>query len=277
MLFNNVVFAGGGNRCFWQAGFWQSIENELEKQPENIASVSAGSAISCSLFSGCFDTVYETTLDVMAKNKKNRYWTNLLSPQPIHPHETLYRYIIDKSIDAEGLSKLHTGPKNHILLANIPSWLGPRSSTFVGISAYQLEKKLFHPVHPRLGRKLGFTSQFVTVQECQTVRSLNDLILSSSCTPPLTPLMYRAGKPVLDGGMIDNIPIHGVSAYPGNTLVLCSRPYKKFPTIEGRTYVAPSRPVPAKSWDYTNPKAVQETYLLGKQDGLNFLNSIKFS
>tara|TARA_R110002074_G_scaffold33546_3_gene93374 strand:+ start:21580 stop:22182 length:603 start_codon:yes stop_codon:yes gene_type:complete len=188
MFFNNVVFAGGGNRCFWQAGFWQAIQQELEHQPKNIASVSAGSAISCALFSGCFDSVYETTLNVMSNNKKNRYWKNLFTAEPIHPHGSLYRYIINQSIDAEGLKALHQGPKNHILVAHIPFWLGPKSATFIGISAYQLEKKLFHPVHPRLGKKLGFTSQFITVQECQEVSTLSDLILSSSCTPP-SPLL----------------------------------------------------------------------------------------
>ena len=105
---------------------------------------------------------------------------------------------------------------------------------------------------------------------------LTDLILSSSCTPPFTPLMYQSGKPVLDGGMIDNIPAHGVSKYSGDTLVLCSRPYKELPTIKGKIYVAPSKTVPAKSWDYTNPKSVEETFELGKQDGLNFLKKITF-
>lgn len=273
MFFNNVVFAGGGNRCFWQAGFWQAIQHTLEKPPEHIASVSAGSAISCGLFSGCFDAVYETTLRVMANTPKNRDWKNLFTSEPVHPHESLYRYIIKKSIDAEGLNTLHKGPKNHILVAHIPKWLGPRSATFVGISAYQIEKKLLHPVHPKLGRKLGFESQFITVQDCPTIDALSDLILSSSCTPPFTPLMYQAGKPVLDGGMVDNIPVHGVTQYSGDTLILCSRPYKKLPTIEGRTYIAPSGPVPVKSWDYTHPDAVKETYQLGKQDGLTFLKT----
>lgn len=275
MYFDNVVFAGGGNRCFWQAGFWQTINKELSNSPKHIASVSAGSAISCALFSGKFEEVYEKTLEVMSNNKKNRYWGNLLKPGvPIHPHNELYRYIIKESIDESGLNRLKEGPVNHILVAHIPKWLGPKTATIVGLSAYQLEKKLFHPVHPKFGRSLGFLSEFKTVQSCTNLTELINLIISSSCTPPFTPLMYQSGKAVLDGGMVDNIPVHGVEDQEGNTLVLCSRPYKTFPNLTNRIYLAPSKPVPIKSWDYTNPEAVKATYKLGIEDAQSFLKNL---
>jgi predicted acylesterase/phospholipase RssA len=275
MIFENVVFAGGGNRCFWQAGFWLTVRDYLDADPKHIASVSAGSAISCALFSHKFEEVYENTLKVMTDNKKNRYWNNLLNSEPIHPHNKLYRHIIETSLDEESLKVLHKGPKNHILVAHIPSWLGPKTATLIGISAYQLEKKLFHPVHPKFGRALGFKSEFIAAQECKTLTELTDLIISSSCTPPFTPLMYQSGKAVLDGGMIDNIPVHGVNNFPGHTLVLCSRPYKNLPTIDGRTYIAPSNPVAVNSWDYTNPEAIKITFNQGKEDALLFLDTIK--
>tara|TARA_R110002167_G_scaffold21859_11_gene78865 strand:- start:331 stop:1161 length:831 start_codon:yes stop_codon:yes gene_type:complete len=275
MNFENVVFAGGGNRCFWQAGFWLAISDHLDAKPKHIASVSAGSAISCALFSNKFEEVYENTLKVMTNNKKNRYWKNLLTNEPVHPHNKLYRFIIETSLDEDSLKVLHRGPKNHILVAHIPTWLGPKTATIIGLSAYQLEKKLFHPVHPKLGRSLGFKSEFIDVQSCNTITELSNLIISSSCTPPFTPIMYQSGKPVLDGGMIDNIPVHGVSKFPGSTLVLCSRPYKNLPQIVGRTYIAPSQPVAVNSWDYTDPEAVKNTFKQGKNDALAFLNAFK--
>lgn len=276
MKFDKIVFAGGGNRCFWQAGFWKTLDKALIAQPKNIASVSAGAAISCALFSGCFDQVLEKTIEIMKENKKNRYWENLFTSEPIHPHNKLYRQIIESSIDQFALDTLKNGPANHILVAHIPRWLGPKSATLVGITAYQIEKKLFHPVHPTFGKKLGFQSEFISVQTCQTVSQLSDTILSSSCTPPFTPIMYQSGKPVLDGGMIDNIPIHGIQHYPGNTLVLCSRPYLKLPkTNMDITYVAPSRPVSVKSWDYTNPNGVLACFEQGKEDALRFLDRHK--
>lgn len=274
MKFDNIVFAGGGNRCFWQAGFWLTIRDHLDNTPKHIASVSAGSAISCSLFSNKFETVYENTLKVMTDNKKNRYWKNLIGNEPIHPHNKLYRHIIEMSLDEESLNTLHKGPRNHILVAHIPNWLGPKSATLIGLSAYQLEKKLFQPVHPKFGRALGFKSEFIEAQNCKNLDELADLIISSSCTPPFTPIMYQSNKAVLDGGMIDNIPVHGINDYPGNTLVLCTRPYKKLPNIKGRTYIAPSKPVAVSSWDYTNPEAVISTFKQGKSDALMYLDSL---
>ena len=275
MKFENLVFAGGGNRCFWQAGFWQTIAPSLETPPKHIASVSAGAAISCALFSGCFDAVLDNAISAMRSNPKNRYWENLFNTKPILPHNRLYREIIQSSIDQQGLERLQKGPINHILVAQIPTWLGPKSATLIGIAAYQLEKKLFAPMHPSFGKKLGFRSEFITVQSCQSIETLTDLILSSSCTPPFTPLMYQSGKAVLDGGMIDNVPVHGVEHYDGDTLILCSRPYKRLPDIPGRLYVAPSKPVAVESWDYTNPDGILYCFNQGKEDALNFLNTYK--
>ena len=268
---DNLVFAGGGNRCFWQAGFIETLRKEQDLNIQNVASVSAGSAISCALFANKMAETLEITKQTMALNDKNRYWRNVFNDQPVHPHSQLYRRIIEKAVTASDLDTLKSGPSNQILLAHIPKWLGPRSATLVGITAYQLEKKLFHPVHPNFGRKLGFVSEFVAAQGCENIGELADLILSSSCTPPFTPLMYRNSRPVLDGGMIDNVPIHGLPKDATNVLVLLTRPYKELPRREGWTYVQPSRKVDVDSWDYTQADKVQRTYDLGCKDAESFL------
>jgi len=274
MHFDNIVFAGGGNRCFWQAGFWTTLSKELDLKPKHIASVSAGSAISCAIFSGCLEATLENTKATMSRNKKNRYLGNLFNDQPVHPHSVLYRQIIKDSMTEEGLARLHRGPLNHILVAHIPRWLGPRSAVLMGLGAYQLEKKFRHPVHPVLGRRLGFKSEFILSRDCHTVDELADAMLSSSCTPPFTPIMYLNERPVLDGGMVDNVPVHGVEAYPGKTLVMLTRPYRKLPEQPGRLYVQPSRKVPVTSWDYTNPDGVQATFNQGLDDARSFLKQL---
>ncbi len=274
MNYDNIVFAGGGNRCFWQAGFYETLSRELDLKIKNVASVSAGSAISCAIFSGCVEQTLEHTMEVQGRNPKNRYWGNLFTKEAVHPHAKLYREIIHKSIDSKGLERIKKGPKNNILVAHIPSWLGPRSSVAVGLLAYQIEKKIKQPVHPMLGRQLGFKSEFIQAQEANTVDELSEIILSSSCTPPFTPIMYRNTKPVLDGGMVDNVPLHGVDHANSQTLVLLSRPYKNIPSVANVTYVQPSSVVPIDGWDYTSPNLVKQTYEQGKADAYAYLKRI---
>lgn len=271
MSYTNIVFAGGGNRCFWQAGFWQLASKHLDLKPNNIASVSAGSAISCAILADRIDETLASTLEVISTNTKNRYWSNALKGKNIHPHSELYRQIIYKAMDDSSLGKIQAGPTNDILLSEIPSWLGPRSAVLVGLTSYQLEKKLYQPVHPKFGRKLGFKSRFVPANECKSIEQLADTILSSSCTPPFTPLMFHQGSPVLDGGMVDNVPIHGVDTSKGKTLVLLSRPYKKLPGNDAVDYVQPLSPVPISSWDYTKPNEIIATFEQGKKDAEYYL------
>ena len=273
-MYDNLVFAGGGNRCFWQAGFWEEFSRHVDASPSNIASVSAGAAISCAIFAGKTRETLEATMEVQGANPKNRYWSRALKGENVHPHSELYRRIIHKALDQECLQTLKQGPRNQVLLAEIPSWLGPRSAVMVGMLAYQLEKKLLHPVHPQWGRKVGFRSRFVEANLCNSVDELADLILSSSCTPPFTPIMRHKGDVVLDGGMVDNVPVHGVDTTKGKTLVLLSRPYDALPKLANIHYVAPSQKLPIDSWDYTSPDKVLQTYEQGKSDAKGYLKAM---
>lgn len=274
-MYTNLVFAGGGNRCFWQAGFWEAFSERVETNPSTIASVSAGSAISCAIFAGRIKETLEATIEVQSQNKKNRYWSRALQGKNVHPHAELYRKIVAKAIDEKSLLSLQSGPTNRVLLAELPPFLGPRSSVALGLISYQLEKKLFHPVHPRFGAKLGFRSRFIAANTCTSVDELCDLILSSSCTPPFTPIMKHQGVPVLDGGMVDNVPLHGINQASGKTLVMLSRPYARLPSKTSVDYVAPRAPVSVSSWDYTSPNLVLATYEQGKQDALLYLKEMR--
>jgi len=268
----NVVFAGGGNRCFWQAGLWDVIAEPLNLKPKQFVSVSAGSAISCGIIAGqsreCLRVVKSTT----ANNLKNRYFRNVFSSKPIFPHERLYRAMVMEIMEGDAFQRLKNGPKNAIQVARIPRWLGPKSALAVGLIAYELEKKISNPVHPSYGKKLGFRSEFFNASDCHSVTELADLILSSSCTPPFTPLMYRNNQPALDGGLVDNVPVHGVPKNSGETLILLTRPYQNIPKTHDRIYLQPSQVLPVDSWDYTNPKGIQDTFDLGRSDGEKLLS-----
>ncbi|WP_410211826.1 hypothetical protein [Aquirhabdus sp.] len=74
-------------------------------------------------------------------------------------------------------------------------------------------------------------------------------------------MMQVQGKAILDGGVVDNVPIAGLDPTPEPVLVLLSRMYPNRPTQfslndqgQKRLYVQPSSPIPVKSWDYTRPR-----------------------
>ncbi len=77
---------------------------------------------------------------------------------------------------------------------------------------------------------------------------------------------------MLDGGLIDNVPLRALSKNEGNVLVLLTRQYAEsaIPVVPGRVYVQPSRPSPIAKWDYTNPRGIQEVFDRVRRDGENF-------
>lgn len=271
--FQNVVFAGGGNRCFWQAGFWSIAASTLHLDPVEVSAVSAGSAIACALFSGTFTRGFAGYKQAIAGNDRNLYLRNVLREQPVFPHGNMYRNAILGSIDKRALQRLHQGPDIRILISRPPPWASPRMAILLGMVAVGIEACNKNSVHFSMGSRIGFKPLYLSVRECKTPEALADLIVASSCVPPLTPQARRDGIALLDGGLVSNVPTDGLGVDQGNTLVLLTRQFSKLPTIPGRTYVQPSQPIPVGAWDYTNHAAVQSTFDLGCRDGEKFCAS----
>ncbi|KIG02498.1 patatin-like phospholipase family protein [Caballeronia concitans] len=278
-MFDQVVFAGGGNRCWWQAGFWDVIRPELELRPRIIAGISAGAATACMLYTNDARWVMDYYAQALRGNTKNAYWGNLLRGQSVFPHYRIYRQAL-LDIFADRFTELASAPEIRIGVSHLPRWLGARSAVAAGLIAYNIEKYVRKTLHPTLGQALGFHPEFVTAQECASIEDLADLILQSSSTPPFTPILRRNGRPVLDGGMVDNVPVSALDASPGTVLVMVTRLYPRermFVVPHGdqrRLYVQPSRKVPISSWDYTSPSQMQHAYDLGRVDGEDFLERL---
>lgn len=275
--FDQIVFAGGGNRCWWQAGWWDTVAPELQLRPRVIAAISAGAATACMVYAHDSHQTMDYYRAVLASNRRNAYWGNLLRNERVFPHYGIYRTAL-LTIFADGrLGHLQQAPEIRIGVAHIPRWSGPRLAVAAGLLAYNIDKHVLKTLHPRLGRKLGFRPEFVRAQDCASPEQLADLLLQSASTPPFTPVLRRDGRPVLDGGLVDNVPVDALDAAPGNVLVLVTRLYprpRRFVLEQGgqrRLYLQPSRRVPISSWDYTRPEAMTHAYELGRRDGETFL------
>ena len=275
--FDQVVFAGGGNRCWWQAGWWDAVAPALQLRPRVIAGISAGAATACMVYAHDSHQTMAYYRNVLADNSRNAYWGNLLRRERVFPHYGIYRNALLSLFGDNRLQKLQQAPEIRIGIAHIPRWSGPRLAVAAGLLAYNIDKHLLKTLHPRLGRKLGFQPEFVLAQHCRSPEDLADLLLQSASTPPFTPVLRRDGRAVLDGGLVDNVPVDALDPTPGNVLVLVTRLYprpRRF-VIETagqrRLYLQPSQRVPISSWDYTRPEAMTHAYDLGRRDADAFL------
>ncbi len=270
-MFEQVVFAGGGQRCWWQAGFWDAFAPATGLAPQVVGAVSAGAATACMLLANDSRNGLAYYREALAGSPRNAYWGNLLRRgAPVFPHEAIYRRALHALLGGARFERLRRGGTDiRIVHAEPPARLGPRTAVAFGLLAYSLERSLVNPLHPTWGRRLGFTPRITRVADCPDIESLVALIIASSCTPPFTALQYADGKPALDGGLVDNVPVDAV-APDRSTLVLTSRRYPARAPIfmlGMRTYMQPSRPIPVSRWDYTAPALYEAVYRLGRKDG----------
>ena len=265
----SVVFSGGGARCLWQSGFWKEISGSNHLNPAVFACASAGATIACITLAGKAEFGLQYFMEKTLRNRKNIYLENLIRKAPVFPHYDIYRQAIHDIFSCDDLKRLREGPEIRVLISRPPWFLGARSGTAIGIAAYAFEKKFFYPMHPQLASKLGFTATVVRVRDCQTVNDLASLLLQSSCTPPFVPVLKRDGRPTLDGGLIDNVPVRLLDDQPGDKLILLSRRYpeNRIPVVPGCYYIQPSEPITIDKWDYTDPEGLQQAYELGRKDG----------
>ncbi|MBI4773046.1 MAG: patatin-like phospholipase family protein [Deltaproteobacteria bacterium] len=279
LAYTSVVFAGGGNRCIWQAGFWEVVAPALQLEPKVVAGASAGAHTACVIFAGRSEFSKAYLNQITTDNRSNFRFSNLTKGKRPFPHYDMYRRSILTIFDEEAFSRLKRGPEIRVLLACPPRWAGSLGGVMLGFLSYAFEKRITAPLHPKLPAALGFRPEIVPVSTCRNPEELADLILASSCTPPVLPPMRRNGRPVLDGGLVDNVPVVAINPWELPTLVLLTRRYApaKLHGYHGRTYVQPSEPVPVSKWDYTDPEGLEITYDLGRRDGERFLIDPRYS
>lgn len=271
--FDAVVFAGGGNRCLWQAGFYETVAPELGLAPRICSGSSAGATIACLIHSGRAKAALDHFRLATRDNRRNVYPMNALLGRPLFPHYAMYRRVIVETIGSDGFERLKAGPEIRVQLTRLPPWVGPRAGVLLGLMAYSVEKVLKSPVHPRAGHKVGFKSEVALASDCADVEGLADLLLGSSCVPPFTPVLYHEGRTVLDGGVVENVPVAAVERDASSILVLLTRTYppERLPKAPGRHYELPSRALPISKFDYTWPEGLDDAWDLGVRDGDTFL------
>ena len=276
MSFRNAIFAGGGSRCFWQLGFWEGAKAsglDLQSSVKFVGSTSAGCAMATAAVLDRSQDALSLFQGITARNPSNVHWSNLHPSRKgsLFPHARMYREALDAFIAKDDLAKIQRSSV-HFLMSSYPRWLRGVLGGITALSIYTLEKTLRNdPLHPRWPARLGFQPLVGRAADCQTHEDYIDLVLAASCVPPVLPEGRFGDRDVLDGGLIENIPVRLASDQPGRTLVLASRKYgHPLPSTDRVTWVQPSEPIKIDKFDYANPEGLQETFDLGVRDGLDF-------
>jgi predicted acylesterase/phospholipase RssA len=276
-MFDAVVFAGGGNRCYWQGGFYETAAPRLGLMPKLVVGASAGAFAATYSLLGIGPDARRRVFDGCGPHLKNFDIAGWRRGEPLCPVGPLYRELLTQTIDDNALKRLNAITELQIAVTRLPRGLPPLAGALLGIAAYQLEKHLLHPVHPRFGRALGFRSEFISARALADAGEMRDVLMASSGVPPFMPVTLVKGVPAFDGGLVDNVPIEplaAIEAAGAKTLVLLTRRYNDLPSVPGRLYTQPSRRIELSQFDITNPGGIRAAYELGVKDGDAFAASM---
>jgi hypothetical protein len=276
-MFDAAVFAGGGNRCYWQGGFYEAAAPRLGLAPKLVVGASAGAFAATYSLLGIGPEARRLVYDGCGPHLKNFDVAAWRRGEPLCPVGPLYNELLAQTIDDAALKRLNAITDLQIAVTRMPRGWPPTLGAMLGIGAYQLEKHLLHPVHPRLGRALRFRPEFISVRNLADARAMHEVLMASSGVPPFMPLTLVNGTPAFDGGLVDNVPVEPllpIEAAGERTLVLLTRLYKNVPDVAGRTYVQPSRKIDLSQFDITDPDGIRTAYELGVKDGNTFAASL---
>lgn len=267
--FDQVVFSGGGARCFWHGGFITEVTAHLPLAPRRVSGVSGG-ALSGAAWIGQRE---ERLLEVMGAAFENLDANvrlhKILEDEGVTPHQRIYREVVTEVMDAEATDAIAGGPEFEVLLAHPASTRFPKWSTFPVMAVYQLDLALRSTPHMTWPEAMGVERSLVDARQAAREGRLVDLICNAAVIPPVFNVQRWDGKHVIDGGLTSKAPIPSDPA--GRTLLLLTRRFRNLPEHPQRTYVMPSQATPADKIDFTSRTKIERTWEAGRRDGRAFL------
>lgn len=274
LIFSDItclVFAGGGNRCWWQAGLLKQLQENGARLPSSLVGTSAGAAIAASFLTGSTTYALQACQKLYAANDRLLDWRDLTRLQLKYAHQTIYPAWLASFVNESNFKELQSATSRLLVAVTRPARaLGLKGSVALGTLTYLLDKKLFHSIHPTLPRFLGLKQAFFSLQDCISAKEAQTTLSAAAAAPPFMSGVYLQGGWAFDGGYTDNAPIPAqTDSEKASSLVLLTRHYPGKPPLfmaHGRLYWQPSRPVPVSTWDCRRGTTVEDAFELGQQD-----------
>lgn len=273
-----LVLAGGGNRCWWQAGALRHLMERGMTLPAQLVGTSAGAAVAASILTEGADTALHACLRLYANNPRIFDWSSLSKLKLKFAHQHVYPAWVAAFLNDATFDTLRGSSSRLVVALTRPArFLGMRGSVAAGTLAYLVDKYLWNSIHPRLPRIFGLRQDFMVLNDCSDIDMAQSLLVAAASAPPIMSARPVGGGLAIDGGYTDNAPIPPQSERErSNTLVMLTRHYPKLPPLFrwlGRTYWQPTQRIPVSTWDCTSKTTVREAYDLGTRDSVHALDT----
>ena len=125
-----LVFAGGGNRCWWQAGALAHLLEQGARLPRQLVGTSAGAAVAASFLADGVDTALQACLRLFAANPKVFDWGGLPKLRLRFAHQQVYPAWVDAFLNTDTFTTLRQA-SSRLTVALTPRYRAGRVSATV--------------------------------------------------------------------------------------------------------------------------------------------------
>ncbi|MHA7873801.1 patatin-like phospholipase family protein [Roseivivax sp.] len=266
---DQIVFSGGGLRCFWQGGFMTELAKDRALAPARVTGVSGGALAGAAYLGGVEHHLLSEMCAAFAEQDSN---LDLFQKgeSGLTPHQTIYCEVVDRVLDDEVARRIAEGPQFQVLIAHPPPHLPPMISGAAMTLAYEAELHTVNAPHFGWAEKLGLDYSLVDANAATRAGKLSELVCAAAVIPPVFEPPLWDGRPVVDGGMADQAPMPEPDE--GRTMILLTRAYRRLPEDPNRHYLHPSDETPADKIDFTDPQKLRDTWAQGASDARRLLD-----
>jgi predicted acylesterase/phospholipase RssA len=275
---STLALAGGGNRCWWQAGALSRLMQEGWVMPPRLIGTSAGAAIAAACLTTGPEAALESCKELYSRTAKIFHWRSLLRGHVEFAHQTVYPAWLSAFVNERTFAVLReSGSSLQVAVTRPARYLGLKVSVGLGTLAYIVDKKLWHSIHPRLPGLLGLTQEFIDVTRCESAADVHSVLWAAAAPPPIMRAVRLQGRYAFDGGYTDNAPIPRQTPQERqSTLVMLTRHYPSRPALfrfRDQLYWQPRRQAPVSTWDCTQKTTVDDAFRLGREDAARALHA----
>ncbi|WP_179380232.1 patatin-like phospholipase family protein [Jannaschia marina] len=273
--YDQLVFSGGGLRCFWHGGFLSEVTAAHPLRPARVTGSSGGALGAAAWIAGRAEHLRDVFRDALGRTDRNVTADDLDDEAGRTVHQRVYTEVIEATLDDAALARIADGPAFQVNVSTPGNCDLPTLRALVGGTIYQVEQ-LFAPTpRPRLSAIAGMEQRLIDGRAAARTGQLPGLVRMAATVPPAFRPGTWDGEPLYDGGMVDKAPLPDPDAGP--TLVLLTKRFTALPDDDGGriTYVQPSEtPLKGRKLDFTDPDLVKEAWTLGAKDGSRWRNEI---